>query len=116
MKSPAHLCRGVGAGGFIQGELFEPPQFSPTYPKSSTLNGKALALLLEGRAITHPDFQNITKSWRLSERVRALRHDYGWPVQTIEIPAPTAECPTRKIARYALPGWVIQQVEAHHDQ
>ncbi len=110
MRSPNHLCRGVGAEGVNQGELFERPVFSPTYPKRSTLAATALAHLLAGRRLTHPQFESMTNSWRLSEPIRALRHDYGWPVQTIDIPAPTADRPDRVIAEYVLPSWVVQTV------
>lgn len=110
MKSPANPGRGGEADGIKQCELFEPPPFSPTYPRRATLAGEALALLLAGCAITHPDFEGITKSWRLSEMIRALRHDYGWPVQTVEIPAPTAERPDRFIAKYILPEWAREEV------
>jgi hypothetical protein len=116
MKSPAHLGRGVGAGGIGQGELFEPPTFSPTYPKPSTLAGEALALLLAGRTLTHPEFEERTNSWRLSEPIRALRHDFGWPVETIELPAPTAERPRRVIAEYKMPEWVLRIVGGAHER
>lgn len=114
MKSLAHPGVGGEADGMNQGVLFEPPPFSPTYPRRATLAGEALALLLAGRAITHPDFEGVTQSWRLSEMIRALRHDYGWPVQTIEIPAPTAERPDRFIAKYIMPQWARQEVGCTH--
>lgn len=114
MKSPDHLCRGDGAGDGNQGELFDRSGFSPKYPKRTTLKGEALALLLTGRTLTHPEFQSITRSWRLSEPIRALRHDYGWPVVTVEIPAPTSERPDRCIARYHLPQWVLEHVGGAH--
>ena len=107
--------RGDGGGcGEVQGVLFEAPPFSPTFPRRATLTGEALAMLLAGMALTHPDFQNITKSWRLSEMIRALRHDYGWPVQTIEIHAPTTERPDRFIARYVLPQWAREEAGCVH--
>lgn len=110
MKSPADLSRGSGAGNAEQLEMFDRAPFSPKYPKRSTLPGEALAYLLRGDALTHPEFEARTRSWRLSEPIRALRHDYGWPVETIEIPAPTDERPDRYIAKYVLPNWVILQV------
>lgn len=115
MNAPAD-SRGDGGGrdGNRQGELFEPPLFSPTFPKRTTLKGKALAILLTGRTLTHPEFQAITRSWRLSEPIRALRHDYGWPVVTVEIPAPTDERPDRCIGKYHLPPWVLEQVGGAH--
>lgn len=111
MKTPDRRQADSGVVG-DQLNLIDPPPFSPTFPKPSTLAGEALKLLLSGRQITHPDFQSITKSWRLSEPIRALRHDYGWPVETIEIPAPTSDRPERIIARYTLPEWVLHELGA----
>lgn len=94
--------------------LLPPPPFSPTYPNRSTLAGEALAMLLNGQSITHPDFEGKTASWRLSEPIRQLRRDHGWPVETIEIAAPTADRPDRYIAEYTLPQWVLEEVGATH--
>jgi hypothetical protein len=94
--------------------LLEPPPFSPTYPNRSSLAGEALAMLLNGQSITHPDFLNSTASWRLSEPIRQLRRDHGWPVETNEIAVPTADRPTRHIAAYFLPQWVLEAVGAAH--
>ena len=113
MKTPERRQASSGVVG-EQLNLIDPPPFSPVYPKRASLAGEALALLLAGRTLTHPEFEGITKSWRLSEPIRALRHDYGWPVVTIEIPAPTAERPDRYIAKYLLPPWVLQEVGAAH--
>ena len=110
MKAPERRQATSGAGEQLT--LIDPAPFSPKYPKRSTLAGEALARLLNGDALTHPEFEAVTCSWRLSEPIRALRHDYGWPVETIEIPAPTPERPDRFIARYVLPPWVIQEVGA----
>jgi hypothetical protein len=49
--------------------------------------------------IDHPDFQDVTASWRLGAVVFTLRA-LGWPVETIEIPSPTAHDPYRVIALY----------------
>ncbi len=115
MSAPANLGRGAGAGGAGQQLSFLPqPEFSPTLPRSSTLAGRALAVLLAGRRLTHPQFQGMTGSWRLAEPIRALRHDFGWPVDTIEIPAPTTEHPDRIIGEYVMPEWVIREVGGAH--
>lgn len=66
-------------------------------------------MLLGGREITHPDFQNVTRSWRLGAYVKVLR-ELGWPIETHEIPAPTPDCATRFIAKYALPRRVIDEL------
>lgn len=109
MKTPE---RRQASSGVVSEQMtfLEPPPFCPKFPKPSTLAGEALSLLLSGRAITHPDFEGLTHSWRLSEPIRALRHDFGWPVQTIEISSPTAERPNRIIAKYVLPQWVRNEI------
>lgn len=97
-----------------QGVLFEPPPFSPTYPSRASLSGVTLALLLTGRSLTHPEFEAITRSWRLGAYIEELRNDHNWPVDTIEIEAPTAHRPDRIIAMYVMPQWVLQEVGAAH--
>lgn len=109
MKKAPDRANDPGARG-QQMHLLPPPPFSPTYPNRSTLAGEALAMLLNGQSITHPDFLDSTASWRLSEPIRQLRHDHGWPVETNEIPAPTAERQDRYIAAYFLPRWVLEEV------
>ena len=113
MKTPVRRQASSGVVG-EQLNLIDPPPFSPKYPKRSSLAGEALSVLLKGRTLTHPEFEGMTGSWRLSEPVRALRHDYGWPVETIEIPAPTADRPDRIIARYVMPQWVLEEVGDAH--
>lgn len=51
----------------------------PKFPAYDTLTGRALALLLEGRKITHRDFQNHVASYRLSSDIHILR-GLGWPI------------------------------------
>ena len=109
MKTPERRQASSGVVG-VQMTLIDPPPFSPKYPHRTTLAGEALALLLAGYPLTHPQFEGITNSWRLSEPIRALRHDFGWPVETIEIPAPTTERPDRYIAQYILPDWVREKL------
>jgi hypothetical protein len=113
MNAPA-VHRGDGSGRGVQLAFLPEPSFSPVWPSPSSLAGKALALLLTGRTLTHPEFEAITGSWRLSEPVRALRHDYGWPVDAIEITCPTDDRPDRTIAKYLLPSWVLKEVGAPH--
>lgn len=78
-----------------------PPPFCPTWPTQGTLADRALGLLMDGRMIDHPDFENVTQSWRLGAVVFTLR-TLGWPVETIEVPSPTAQDPFRVIALYKL--------------
>ena len=88
-----------------------PPPFSPTWPTRGTLADKALGMLMDGRMIDHPDFENITQSWRLGAVVFTLR-TLGWPIETIEIPSPTEHSPNRVIALYHLPGKFTAQALA----
>lgn len=109
MKNPE---RRQATSGFVgeQLNLIDPPPFSPVIPPAASLTFKALKLLLSGRKITHPEFEAITGSWRLGayiERLRKLR----WPVITHEIFSPTRSCADRVIALYALPQWVIDELE-----
>jgi hypothetical protein len=43
-------------------------------------------MLMDGRMIDHPDFENSTQSWRLGAVIFTLR-TLGWPVETIEVQA-----------------------------
>jgi len=78
-----------------------PPPFCPTWPTRGTLADTALGMLMDGRLIDHPDFQDATASWRLGAVVFTLR-TLGWPVETIEVPSPTDHAPDRIIALYRL--------------
>ena len=109
MKTPERRQASSGVGEQLH--LIEPPPFSPTWPKPSSLPGIALAALLQGRRLRHPDFEDMTGSWRLAEPIRKLRHQFGWPVETVEITCPTPENPERIIGEYLLPDWVIDTVQ-----
>lgn len=111
MITPA-MNRGDGGGRGVQLALLPEPEFSPRFPSVSSLVGRALEFLLTGKALSQPIYLKITGSWRLAEHIRALRHDHGWPVSNVEIPAPSEECPERYIAEYSLPDWVLEEV--HH--
>lgn len=94
--------------------LIEPPPFSPQYPQHSSLAHAALLMLLKGRAITHPEFEDETRSWRLGAYIFTLRA-LGWPVVTQEIHSPSPDAPDRVIARYSLPQWVISATGGKHE-
>ena len=96
-KAPTH-DQAHGAYG-EQLSFLPPPPFSPTWPARGTLADKALGLLMNGRMIDHPDFENITQSWRLGAVIFTLR-TLGWPIETIETPSPTEHSPDRVIALY----------------
>lgn len=84
-----------------QMSFLPPPPFCPTWPTKGTLADRALGYLMDGARMNHPEFEARTQSWRLGAVVFQLR-TLGWPVETVEIPAPTAENPNRIIARYHL--------------
>ncbi len=87
-----------------QGEqlsFLPPPPFSPIWPTKGTLADRALGYFMDGISLNHPEFEARTQSWRLGAVVFQLR-TLGWPVETVEIPAPTAENPHRVIARYSM--------------
>ena len=58
-------------------------------------------MFMNGDMLDHPDFESSTQSWRLGAVVFTLRA-LGWPIETIEIPSPTEQCPDRVIALYHL--------------
>lgn len=72
---------------------------SPTFPKSNSLNGRALMRLLTGKKFTHRDFQNETASYRLSSFIEQLRNRHRWPIDSIEETAPTRD-PVGRNATY----------------
>ena len=100
-KAPQH-DQAHGALG-EQLTFIDPPPFCPSWPKRNTLADRALRLFLDGKVFDHPDFLDGCGSWRLAAVVFQLR-TLGWPIQTIEIPAPSPEHPGRTIALYKLPG------------
>ena len=91
---------------------FLPPlPFNPQWPTKNTLADRALKMLMDGRMIDHPDFENDTQSWRLGAVIFTLR-TLGWPIETIEIPSPTEQCPDRVIALYHLPAKYVAEALA----
>ena len=101
MKKAPTTLHASGANG-EQLSFLPPPPFCPTWPTKNTLADRALGMLMNGRMIDHPDFENSTQSWRLGAVVFTLR-TLGWPIETIDIPAPTEQTPDRVIALYHLP-------------
>jgi hypothetical protein len=91
--------------------FLEPAPFAPQWPTKGTLADKALGMFMDGQVFDHPDFESRTDSWRLGAVVFTLR-TLGWPIETIEIPSPTADCPDRTIALYRLDGKYTAQALA----
>jgi len=97
------------SSGFEQISFLPEPDFNPIWPTPNTLPARCLSLMLSGQTFTHPEFEAITGSWRLSAVIFLLK-GLGWPVSSWEIPAPTSECPARAISRYFLEQQVINEV------
>jgi len=71
-KAPAPT-KTQGAHG-EQLSFLPPPPFCPTWPQRGTLADKALGMLMDGRLIDHPDFENSTQSWRLGAVIFTAAH------------------------------------------
>ncbi len=91
--------------------FLEPVPFSPAWPCKNTLEAKALEFFLEGRKLNHPVFDAETGSWRLAAVVFTLRN-MGWPIETKDAPAPSANAPGRTVAIYHLDAQYIAQAKA----
>lgn len=74
----------------------------PQWPNPGVHARLALELLLSGASLTSLEFQAATGSWKLAARIDELRHRYGWPVDTEQVPNPSRPR-SRPIARYSLP-------------
>lgn len=110
MKKAPHNLPAAGALG-EQLSFIDPPPFCPTWPKRNSLADRALKMFLDGRVFDHPDFLEGCGSWRLAAVVFQLRA-LGWPIDTLEIPAPSKEHPGRTIALYKLPATYAAQALA----
>lgn len=106
MKNPDSL---PASSGFEQMSFLPAPEFNPVFPTPNTITARLLSFLLNGQSFTHPEFEAITASWRLSAVVFVLR-ELGWPIESHDIPAPTPECPNRFISRYFLKPETIKAV------
>jgi hypothetical protein len=107
-KAPTH-DQAHGAYG-EQLSFLPTPEFSPKWPKHTTVAGIVLGELLQGSFLDHQDLIDGVSSWRLAAYINKLKND-GWPIQALEKPAPSEQCPNRCIASYALPPAVIAKVQ-----
>jgi hypothetical protein len=110
MKKTPNRTNDTGAYG-EQLSFLPPLPFCPTWPTKGTLADKALGMMMDGRMIDHPDFENSTRSWRLGAVIFTLRA-LGWPIESIDVPSPTEDSPARLIAVYHLPGKFVAQALA----
>jgi hypothetical protein len=106
MKNPD---RHQAESGFEQISFLPEPEFNPVFPTPNTLPARCLSMMLNGQTFTHPEFEQVAGSWRLSAIVFVLK-GLGWPIESLELPAPSPECPSRYISRYYLSPGVIQAV------
>jgi len=94
-----------------QQELFEVYEFSPRLPNPSSKAGEALRILLTGEGLTQPKFLNATNSWRLAASIHSLKSEYGWAIESHNIPAPSAENPNRYISKYLISEWALKSLK-----
>lgn len=94
-----------------QMSLLGPVPFWLMWPARGSLPDRALKMFLDGRVLDHPDFLEGCGSWRLAAVVFQLRA-LGWPIDTLEVPAPSNEHPGRTIALYKLPAKYAAQALA----
>lgn len=85
----------------VQIEMFELPAIRPKLPPRGGLAWQLLGHLLAGASVSHPEWEDLTGSWRLAATAFELRA-LGWPVDAALLPAPTPETPERCIARYRM--------------
>lgn len=81
---------------------------APAYPNVGTMPSRALALLLQGGAITHRDFWLHAGTYRLSAAIHQAR-ELDWDIQDTPEVVPTSD-PTKRrahIKRYYLPNEAI---------
>lgn len=76
------------------------PPIKAKMPSPNTLAARALQMLLDGKQISHPDFEDATDSWRLAAPIHDL-NKLGWPVETVDIEFSASKKPkTRYIRKY----------------
>lgn len=85
-----------------------PPPFNPQWPTPNTRDAQALELFRDGQRIDTEDFHAVSGSWRLADSVYVLKAK-GWPIESVDIPAPTEACPHRTISTYFLPARFIAE-------
>lgn len=102
-------CRLQASNGSKQISFLPEPDFNLILPSKNTLAYRALSMMLQGKKISHPNFQDETSSWRLAAHIHVLKK-LGWPVQTIEVIHNAAVKPkSRHICRYFLSHNVIEK-------
>lgn len=98
----------------IQLTLFPEPPLAVEMPNEGSLEYKCLMLLLDGRNLNHPFFDNETGSWRLAAVIHKLKK-MGWDIAHYDVDAPTENSPGRHIRYYLLPQRVINAYNSIRD-
>lgn len=113
---PANDAKPSAMGGLDstdrhQGEqlsFLPPPPFNPQWPTPNTRDAHALELFLDSQRISAEDFYAISGSMRLPDSVFQLKAR-GWPIESVDVPAPTPKCPGCTISIYFLPARYIAE-------
>lgn len=83
--------------------------FTPRLPAKHTLAWGALAMMLKGKKISHPDFEDKTSSWRLAAHIHILNR-LGWRIETMSVQHIASKKPRKRyIYRYFLNGKIISK-------
>lgn len=78
-KNKTRASRQASTGSNKQLTILPKPDFNPEWPRKNTLAYHALLLMLQGKKISHPDFDQVTGSWRLAAHILILKK-LGWPI------------------------------------
>jgi hypothetical protein len=95
---------------FMNGQhsLFPELPFGPRWPDPSSLPGQVLERLLTGERLTQVTFG--LHRWRLAAYVMTLKY-LGWPVESMDVPAPAGCGAGGKIREYWLSPVSIAEAE-----
>jgi hypothetical protein len=99
--APAQANNEIFARGEQLSLLADSPEPMPVAPSPGTLAARMLGMLAAGEALTSPEFEDSTGSWRGAAYVFQLAA-MGWLIVVERIPAPAPDRPERWIARYRL--------------
>lgn len=100
----------AGDNGSEQISFLPEPDYNPKLPPKNTLAYRALILMLQGKSISHPDFEDKTDSWRLAAHIHIL-NKLGWRVKTVQATHNARKkSVTRHICRYFLSPMFIQKI------
>jgi hypothetical protein len=101
VTAPAQNNSSIIARGEQLSLLADSPEPMPVAPSPGTLAARMLGMLAAGEALTSPEFEDRTGSWRGAAYVFQLAA-MGWLIVVERIPAPAPDRPERWIARYRL--------------